>query len=174
MDINNNPLVKKAYASPKLRQHLLNKGTMFLYCDYAGFPLHKAYGAACCTVFDRTISLSAKKLPISEDHGSNYGEIMAIIFSLETLAAARAGLEHQPKIAVVYTDCIRIPHLLAHPQAEGEPGRKELLTALAKFNRRLPDIKLQIKYISKHKKNNCLHRLAHNAAREAARSFILS
>ncbi|NIK68143.1 hypothetical protein [Paenibacillus sp. BK720] len=177
MDLNNNPLVKKAYASPKLRQYLLNKGTMFVYCDYAGFALQNAYGAACCTVFNRTIRLTAKKLPISKDYGSNYGEVLAIIFSLDTLAAAYAALEHPPKIAVVYTDCIRISHLLAqrnHSQTRNELARTELSAALATFNSKCPAITLQIKYISKHKKNNDLHRLAHNAAREAARSLILS
>ncbi|GMK45393.1 hypothetical protein PghCCS26_25210 [Paenibacillus glycanilyticus] len=177
MDLSNNLLVKKAYASPQLRQCLLNKGTMFLYCDYAGFAAHNAYGAACCTVFNRTIRLSAKKLPIFKDYGSNYGEVLAIIFSLDTLTAAYAELEHPPKIAVVYTDCIRISHLLAlqaRPQTRNAGARNELTAALDSFNRKFPDINLQIKYISKHKKNNHLHRLAHNAAREAALSSILS
>ncbi|MCM3626661.1 hypothetical protein M3194_04695 [Paenibacillus glycanilyticus] len=174
MDLSHNPLVSKAYASPKLRQLILNTGTMFLYCDYSGFASHNVYGAACCTVFNQTISVSATRLPITSDQGSNYGEMMAIIFSLETLAAASASLEHQPKIAVIYTDCIRISHLLSHSQLQEKPGRQELLTALANFNRLFPDIVIQIKYISKHKKNNYLHRLAHNAARDAALSVTLS
>lgn len=170
MDLNHNLLIRQAFESPKLRQHILNKGTMFLYCDYAGFASRNVYGAACCMIFNRTISLSAKKLPIERDQGSNYGEIMAIIYSLETLASAL--LEHQPKIAVIYTDCIRIPHLLAQdsfPDAKQKPGRNELLTALANLHRLFPDVSIQIKYISKHKKNNYLHRLAHNAARAAVK-----
>jgi hypothetical protein len=157
MDLDHNLLLKKAFASPKLRQHFVNKGTMFLYCDYAGFASRNVYGAACCTMFNRTISLSAKKLPLTKDQGSNYGEMMAVIFSLETLAAAL--LEEQPKVAVLFTDCIRISYLL---------GSEELLTALAKLNRLFPAVNIQIRYISKHKKNNPMHRLAHNAARAAA------
>ncbi|SFD51615.1 hypothetical protein SAMN05216378_0280 [Paenibacillus catalpae] len=166
MDLFNNLLVRKAFANPKLRQHIVNKGTMFLYCDYAGFASRNVYGAACCMVFNRTISLSAKKLPLTKDYGSNYGEMMAIKFSLETLAGAL--MEHQPKIAVIFTDCIRISHLLAQSHVREERGREELAATLASLNLLYPDVSIQIKYMSKHKKNNHLHRLAHNAARETA------
>jgi ribonuclease HI len=169
MDLTNNLLVKKAFASPRLRQNIVNKGTMFLYCDYAGFVSRNVYGAACCMVFNRMVSMTAKKLPITRDQGSNYGEMMAIILSLETLAAAL--VEHQPKNAVIFTDCIRISHILAQEQfshPHEKLGRDELLAALYNLNRMFPEVNVQIKYISKHKKNNYLHRLAHNAARETA------
>lgn len=169
MDLINNPLVKKAFSSPKLRQNILNKGTMFLYCDFAGFASRNVYGAACCMVFNRMVSITAKKLPIVRDQGSNYGEMMAIILSLETVAAAL--IEHQPKNAVIFTDCIRISHLLNQErfsQHAEKQGRDKLLAVLDNLNRMFPEVNVQIKYISKHKKNNYLHRLAHNAAREAA------
>ncbi|MDQ6417978.1 hypothetical protein RB620_00880 [Paenibacillus sp. LHD-117] len=171
MDIIKNPLIKKAYASPSLRQNIVNKGTMFLYCDYAGFASRNVYGAACCTVYNRTVNVAAKKLPVDRDLGSNYGEMLAIALGLETLIAELS--ERQPKIAVIFTDCSRISRILAqdrfaHPQ--NEQGRNELLAALADLNRLFPDVDVQIKYIGKHKHNNYLHKLAHNAAREAALS----
>jgi ribonuclease HI len=120
-------------------------------------------------VYNRTVSVTAKKLPVEQDQGSNYGEMMAIVLSLETITATL--LERQPKIAVIYTDCSRISRILAqdrfkHPHVE--QGRNELLAALANLNRLFPDVDVQIKYIGKHKKNNDFHRLAHDAAREAA------
>lgn len=169
MDLIKNPLIRKALTSPSLRQNFMNKGMMFLYCDYAGFTSHNAYGAACCMIYNRTVSITAKKLPIEQDKGSNYGEMMAIVLSLEALTAAL--LEHQPKIAVIFTDCSRISRILVQEHfahLHDEQGRNKLLAALAKLNRLFPDVDIQIKYISKHKKNNYLHRLAHNAAREAA------
>lgn len=169
MDLIKDLLIKKAFASPSLRKNIVNKGTMFLYCDYAGFASRNVYGAACCTAYNRTVSVTAKKLPVERDQGSNYGEIQAIVLSLETLTAAL--LERQPKIAVIFTDCSRISRILAQDrfsQPHDEQGRNELLAALAHLNRFFPEVDVQIKYISKHKKNNYLHRLAHNAAREAA------
>ncbi|WP_337102622.1 RNase H family protein [Paenibacillus sp. YIM B09110] len=169
MDAIKYKLIKKALASPSQRQNIINKGTMFLYCDYAGFVSHNDYGAACCAVYSRTVSITAKKLPIDRDQGSNYGEMQAIVLSLETLSAAL--LELRPKIAVIFTDCSRILRIIAqdrfaHPH--DEQGRNELLAALANLNGLFPEVDVQIKYISKHKKNNYFHRLAHNAAREAA------
>lgn len=169
MDLTKDLLIKKAFAVPALRQNIVNKGTMFLYCDYAGFASRSAYGAACCTVYNRTVHVIAKKLTIQQDQGSNYGEMMAILLSLETLAAAL--LKCQPRSAVIYTDCRRISRLLvqnyfAHPY--DEEGRDELLARLAHLHRLFPDVEIQIKYMSKHKKNNYLHRLAHHAARKAA------
>ncbi|MBD3922284.1 hypothetical protein H8B09_26245 [Paenibacillus sp. PR3] len=169
MDLTKEALFHKALSIPGLRQNIMNKGTVFLYCDYAGFASTNTYGAACCMVYNRTISIAAKKLAMERDQGSIYGEMMAIALSLETLAAAT--LEHQPKIAVIYTDCSRIARLLVQDQfahSHDEQGRDTLLTALAALNRLLPDLDVQIKYMSTHKRNNYLHRLAHNAAREAA------
>lgn len=169
MEINKDLLMRKSFASPRLRQNMTNKGTMFLYCDYAGFSERNVYGAACCIAYDRTVSVTARKLQIERDLGSNYGEMMAILLSLEALKAALS--ERQPKIAIIFTDCSRISRILAqvrfaHPH--DEQGRNELLAALANLNRLFPHVDIQIKYIRKHKKNNHLHRLAHNAAREAA------
>lgn len=169
MNSTNRLLIKKAFAVPSLRQNIVNKGTMYLYCDYAGFAARNVYGAACCAVYNRTVSVTAKKLTLERDQGSIYGEMMAIALSLETLAAALA--EHRPRSAVIFTDCSRIARLLvqdrfAHPH--DEQGRDDLLAALAHFNRLFPEVDVQIKYMSKHRKNNHLHRLAHNAAREAA------
>ncbi|RIX59518.1 hypothetical protein D3P08_05075 [Paenibacillus nanensis] len=171
MNLTPDLLLKKALANPSLRPAILNKGTMFLYCDYAGFASRNVYGAACCTVYNRSISVTAKRLPLERDFGSNYGEMMAISLSLETLASALS--EHQPKIAVIYTDCSRISRIMeqdrfSHPH--DEQGRNELLAAAARLNRRFPDVDVQMKYFRKHKHNNFLHRLAHNAAREAALS----
>lgn len=169
MNFVKDPQVKKAFANPSLRPYIVNKGTMFLYCDYAGFASRNVYAAACCMVYDRTVSVTAKKLQIQRDYGSNYGEMMAILLSLETLKIALS--EHQPKIAVIFTDCSRISRLLAQDRfahSHDENGRNELLAALANLHCLFPHIDIQIKYIRKHKKNNDLHRLAHNAAREAA------
>ncbi|GMK39159.1 hypothetical protein PCCS19_22130 [Paenibacillus sp. CCS19] len=161
--------MSKAMTNPTLRQNMMNRGTMFLYCDYAGFSTSNVYGAACCAVYNRTINVTAQKLPLEQDKGSIYGEMMAIVFSLETLAAALS--EHRPKIAVIYTDCSRIARLLSQDRfahSHDEQGRNHLLATLAGINRTFPDLDVQIKYIGKHKANNDLHRLAHNAAREAA------
>lgn len=168
MNIIKDLLINKAFTSPSLRQNILNKSTMFLYCDYAGFASHNVYGAACCMVFNRTVNVTAKKLPVERDQGSNYGEMQAIVLSLEMVAAV---MVLQPKIAIIFTDCSRILRILAqdrfsHPH--DEQGRNEILAALAHLNRLFPQVDVQIKYIGKHKKNNYLHRIAHNAAREAA------
>ncbi|MBB3111351.1 hypothetical protein FHS18_003419 [Paenibacillus phyllosphaerae] len=169
MELTKDPIIEKALASPSLRQTLLNKGTMFLYCDYAGFASRNVYGAACCVVYNRTVSVTATPLPLKQDQGSIYGEMSAVDLSLRTLAAALS--KHQPKIAVIYTDCSRIARLLtqdrfAHPH--DEQARDQLLASLAELHRLFPHLDVQIKYMSKHKRNNSFHRLAHNAAREAA------
>ena len=169
MNVINDLLIKKANASPALRQNMMNSGTMFLYCDYAGFATCNVYGAACCVVYNRTINLTAKRLLIDRDLGSSYGEMMAIIHSLETLRVACSA--HQPRIAVIFTDYSRISRILtqdrfSHPH--DEQGRDELLAALANVNQLFPDVDVQIKYMGKQKKNNYLHQMAHNAAREAA------
>ncbi|MFC4102582.1 hypothetical protein [Paenibacillus xanthanilyticus] len=169
MDITQDPLVRKALAVPRLRQHIVNKGTMYLYCDYAGFAERSAFGTAVCMVYNRTINVAARKLPIGQDLGSSYGEMMAIILSLEMLAAALS--EHRPHNAVIYTDCSRISRLLdqdrfAHPH--DEQARDQLLAALAELRSQFPEVEVQITYMRSHRKNNFLHRMAHNAARKAA------
>ena len=163
------PMIRKAMSIPCLRQNILNQGTLFLYCDYAGFASSNAYGAACCMVYNRTVTVASKKLPMNRDQGSIYGEMMAIVLSLETLAAA--ALERQPKIAVIYTDCSRIARLLVQDQfaqRHDEEVRDALLKALAALHRQFPNLDVQIKYMRTHKRNNYLHQLAHHAAREAA------
>lgn len=172
MELFKDQLIQKAFASPSLRQNIMNKGMMFLYCDYAGFASPNVYGAACCTVYNQTVIITARKLPLERDQGSNYGELIAITLSLETLTTAL--LEHQPKVAVIYTDCSRISRILTQDRfahAHDEQGRDALLAALANLNRLFPKVDIQIRYMKKHKKNNYLHRLAHNAAREAANSY---
>ncbi|MWC30547.1 RNase H family protein [Paenibacillus sp. MMS18-CY102] len=165
----NESLLKKAYQLPKLRQNIMNSGTMYLYCDYAGFATPNVYGAACCIAYNRTVNTTAKRLLIEQDHGSSYGEMMAIIHSLDTLKDACCA--HEPRIAIIYTDYSRISRALvqdcfSHPQVR--QGRDDLLAALANINCLFPNVDVQIKYISSHKKNNYLHQMAHNAARDAA------
>ncbi|MBD2872269.1 hypothetical protein [Paenibacillus arenilitoris] len=171
----NRPLnlwIDRACSNPSFRPYMVNKGTMFLYCDYAGFASRHDYGVACCAVFNRTVKVTAKKLPIERDRGSNYGEILAIALSLDTLAALP---EQQPKAAVIFTDCSRISRILAQDRySNPHDGQAvaELTAALAKLNRRFPEVGVQIRYIRKHKRNNPFHRLAHDAARQAAMSSV--
>lgn len=165
-------LIKKAYANPSLRQNILNKGMIFLYCDYAGFVKQNHYGVACCMVYNRTINVSAKKFLIEQDRGSNYGELLAIVYSLEILAKALS--EHQPKAAIIFTDCSSISRILSedhfsHPYYENV--RDEILSSLTNLKNRFPNVEILVKYISKHKKNNHLHRMAHNASRQVANPY---
>jgi hypothetical protein len=165
----NHTLINKAYATPSLRQNILNKGMIFIYCDYSGFVSKNAYGVGCCFVYNTTIRVTAKKLYIQQDEGSNYGELLAILYSLEILTKALS--EHQPKLAFIFTDCSRIEHILSRCAYLGpyyENARSEVLASLNHLKTLFPAVEVKIKYMSKHKQNNPLHRLAHNAAREAA------
>ncbi|OMF22740.1 hypothetical protein BK133_25440 [Paenibacillus sp. FSL H8-0548] len=169
MNLTKDKLIKKAFANPRFRQNIFNTGTCFLYCDYAGFAVQNNYGAACCFVYNREINVTAKKLIIEKDRGSNYGELLAILYSLEILTKSLS--EHQPKIAVIYTDCSSISRILSRSYFQNqhdENCRDEILASLDHLNKSFPEVQVSIKYISKHKKNNYLHRIAHNAAREAA------
>lgn len=142
---------------------------MFLYCDYAGFVAHNDYGVACCIVYNRTINVTSKKLLIEQDGGSNYGELLAIVYSLELLTKALE--EHRPKAAIIFTDCSSITRILSKdyfPQPHLENARDEILSSLSNLNNRFPEVEVSVKYISKHKKNNHLHRIAHNASRQVA------
>jgi hypothetical protein len=162
-------LIKKAYASPSLRQNIFNKGTIFIYCDYAGYAVQNEYGVACCMVYNRTISVTAKKLQIEHDSGSNYGELLAIAFSLELLT--KALTEHQPKVVILFTDCSSISRILSKhhfSHQHDENARNEILASLDNLNNRFPQVEVIVKYISKHKKRNHLHRIAHNEARQVA------
>ncbi|WP_169083229.1 hypothetical protein [Paenibacillus sp. PL91] len=169
MDSIKDLLIKKAYDNPSLRQNILNKGMICLYCDYAGFIAQNVYGVACCFVYNRTVQVTAKKLLLEHDEGSNYGELLAILYSIEILT--KALKEHQPKLAFIFTDCSRIDHILSRdrlPNLYYENARVEILASLHRLNMMFPEIEVKVKYMSKHKKNNPLHRLAHNAARQAA------
>jgi len=162
-------LIKKAYANPRLRQNIVNKSMISLYCDYAGFVAQNKHGAACCLVFNKTIHVSAKKLDLERNMGSNYGELLAIIYSLDLLSSALG--EHQPKQAMIFTDCSQIAKILSKDyfsHLHDEHAKDTILASLQHLKAAYPEIGVQIKYISKHKKNNTLHRLAHNAARQAA------
>ncbi|MEC0089863.1 hypothetical protein [Paenibacillus macquariensis] len=169
MDSTKDLLIKKAYATPSLRQNIFNKGTIFLYCDYAGYVVQNEFGVACCIVYNRTISVTAKKLLIEHDKGSNYGELLAIAYSLELLT--KALTKHQPKVAIIFTDCSSILRILSKqhfPHHFYENVRNEILASLDHLNNMFPEVKVSVKYISKHKKNNHLHRMAHNEARHVA------
>lgn len=163
--------VLRAMARPSLREKIVNRGTMSLYCDYAGFAARNAYGVACCTVYNRTAKLDQRQMTVERDPGSSYGELMAIGLSLEALSAALAETSARPSIAIVYSDCSRISRILAQSYCADphvEQARDELLAKVAMLNRRFPRVTVQIKYIGRHKKNNDFHRLAHHAARAAA------
>lgn len=170
MDSTKDLLIKKAYANPSLRQNILNKGMIFLYCDYAGYVSQNDYGVACCIVYNRTIHVNTKKLLIEHDRGSNYGELLAIAFSLQILT--KALTEHQPKGAIIFTDCSSISRILSKqhfPHQPYENARNEILSSLDNLNNRFPEVEVSVKYIGKHKKNNHLHRIAHNASRQVAK-----
>jgi ribonuclease HI len=166
-------LIKKAYATPPLRGNIVNKGLISLYCDYSGEPKQGTHGVACCYVHNRTIRVTAKKLDVN-DHGSEYGELLAIIYSLEILAEALMELSSEPitspKLAAVLTDCHFIERILTSTSIEKplvESSRDQILTSLQHLHSLHPTIRITIRCIGKHKKNNALHRLAHNAARQA-------
>ena len=42
-----------------------------------------------------------------------------------------------------------------------------MMTSLQNLKTMFPELQVRVKYIGKHKKNNLLHRMAHNAARKA-------
>ncbi len=142
MDYTKDLLIKKAYAKPSLRQNIVNKGMICLYCDYSGFAAQNNYGIACCFVYNRTINVTAKKLQIEQDGGSNYGELQAIVYSLEILAEALT--EHQPKLAIIFTDCSSIAKILSKPYFSHpyyEHARYEILASIHHLKNRFPELK---------------------------------
>nr|WP_243864603.1 RNase H family protein [Paenibacillus castaneae] len=162
-------MVKKTSISPSVRHNIMNTGMVFLYCDYAGFASQNNYGVACSIVYNRTIHVTAKKLIIEHDEGSNYGELLAIVYSLEQLTTVLKI--YQAKAAIIYTDCSSISRILSehyvrHPYYEN--ARDKVIASLNHLNNMFPNVKININYIRKHKNNNPLHRMAHNAARKAA------
>lgn len=169
MDSTRDLLIKKAYANPSLRQNILNKGIIYLYCDYSGFIAQNNYAVACCFVYNKTISVTSKKLGIENDRGSNYGELFAVLYSLEMLEHALK--EHQPKNVFIYTDFSRIEQIISGKYFSNpyyEQIRDEIIASRNHLQLMYPLIDVKIKYIGRHKKNNTLHRLAHNASRLAA------
>ncbi|MGO4543683.1 hypothetical protein AB4Z29_02720 [Paenibacillus sp. 2TAB23] len=164
-------LIEKAYDYPSTRQRFLSKGIIYLYCDYSGFTASNNHGAACCIIHNRQLEITSTQLPIKQDEGSIYGELLAIVHSLDMLALALA--KHKPKLAVIYTDCSRIQQLLASsyfPNSLYRQARDQIWSAIEQLQASFPNVDVKISYIGKHKKNNALHRLAHNAARLAARA----
>lgn len=166
-------LIEKAYATPPLRGNIVNKGLISLYCDYSGEPLQRAHGVACCYVHNRTIRVTARKLDVN-DHGSEYGELLAIIYSLEILSEALLQLKstsmNTPKLAVILTDCHFIERILSCTYIEKPPvetARDQIMSSLQLLHSLHPTILITVRCIGKHKKNNALHQIAHNAARQA-------
>ncbi|MDQ8733547.1 hypothetical protein [Paenibacillus sp. LHD-38] len=169
MNSNKDLLIKKAFANPRLRQNIVNKGIIYLYCDYSGFFAQNNYAVACCFVYNRNIKVTAKRLEIESERGSNYGELLAILYSLEILSDALT--EHQPKLAYIYTDFSRIEQVLSSQYFSNlhyEQVRNEIVACLNHIHRMYPLVNVKVKYIGKHKHNNSLHRMAHNASRLAA------
>ncbi|RED57164.1 hypothetical protein [Cohnella lupini] len=163
--------ISKAYGNPLLRDKIVNAGMITLYCDYSGFVDRSRYSVACCYVHDRFIGISAKRLRMDVDADSNYGELLAVLYSLEILDKWLSDIDNKPKIAVVYTDCSRIERILGKsesPRPHYARSRNEIIIALNRLRDNYPGVSVRVRYISKHKSNNELHRLAHNAAREAA------
>lgn len=172
MDTTIDTLMKQAYAFPPTRANIVNKGMISLYCDYSGYVKQNAHGVACCFVYNRTINVTAKRLQLDYDRGSDYGELVAVVYSLELLT--KALNEHQantmPAFAVIFTDCHCIAKILSKPYFESpyyEEVRNEMMTSLQNLKTMFPELQVRVKYIGKHKKNNLLHRMAHNAARKA-------
>jgi len=167
MDFTFPTLIKRAYATPSLRQNIFNKGMIYLYCDYSGDDVHKDCGLACCFVYNKTIHVIAKKITFEHRGDSVYGELLAIAYSLESLGEALS--EHRPKSVVLFTDCSCIARLLLRSHFTKlfyEEIRNQITTSLDELKIRFPEVEVRVKYISKHKKNNALHKMAHIAARK--------
>lgn len=172
MDSTMDVLIKRAYATPSLRANIVNKGKIYIYCDYSGYSEQNAHGVACCYVYNRKISVTSKQLQIESDRGSNYGELLAIVYSIEILTKAlqESHENHNPKFAILLTDCNCIAKILSRKSLHKQSYERvinDILSSLNDFQIRFPEIRIIVKYISKHKKNNALHRMAHNAARKA-------
>ncbi|WP_239616503.1 hypothetical protein [Cohnella mopanensis] len=168
MNFTSHHLIKQAYASPSLRQNILNKGMICLYCDFSGHEKREDGGIACCLVYNRTIQVSAEKIVFEPIGDSVYGELLAIRYSLDILR--RALPEHRPRIANVLTDCRYIARLLLkqkYPKPYYEEIINQIAATLDELKINYPEIAVSVRYLSKHKKNNALHKIAHIAARRA-------
>ncbi|SDW20852.1 hypothetical protein [Paenibacillus sp. CF384] len=170
MDSTMDALIKHAYATPAVRANLVNSGMISLYCDYSGSEQH-VHAVACTFVFNRTLRVQAKRLEYDHVLGSDYGELQAIYFSLEWLARAltEEQLHPMPKSAVVWTDCHAIERLLtkaSFADARYAVVRDAIHAILERLRAEHPDVEILIKHMHRHKTNNALHRMAHNAARK--------
>ncbi|WP_127529422.1 ribonuclease H family protein [Paenibacillus kobensis] len=167
MDPVQQTLMNRAFATPSLRQNILNRGMIYIYCDYSGHQDRKEGGVAYCFVHNRAIYVTAKKIDFEDPGDSVYGELQAILYSLEALE--EAFRMHRPKGTIVFTDYSRIAKLFMASRLSNsryEEMRNQITAAIEKLKNRFADIEITITYISKHKKNNALHQLAHNAARK--------
>ncbi|QGQ96572.1 hypothetical protein EHS13_17630 [Paenibacillus psychroresistens] len=168
MEVAHQTLIKRAYAIPILRQIIINKGTIYLYCDFSGHDDVKYCGLACCLVYNRAINVTAKKISFEHLGDSIYGELLAIFYSLDILGEVLN--EYLPKFAVLYTDCSCITRLLLKNHTSKplyQAIRNQITESLDNLKIRFPEVDVTVKYISKHKKNNPLHKMAHIAARKA-------
>lgn len=173
MGIDLERLKMAALVRPELRQQLMDTGTITLYSDYAGFASSRAYGAACCAVYNRSISVHACKLPLERDLGSNYGEMKAVGLCLDTLKSILTA--YTAKAAVIYSDCSRITRILAQDRfaySHDEQARDELLALLADIGLLFPQVVIDVRYIGRRKRHNSFHRIAHHAARQAAHDAV--
>ncbi|SEO94166.1 hypothetical protein [Paenibacillus sp. OV219] len=168
------PYIKQAYETPSVRAHLVNSAVVSIYSDYSGAAGESIHGAGCCLVYNREMYVFGSQLLHDYERGSNYGEMLAIAFGVNRLAELLEQLTLTgaplPKSAVVYSDCHSIMKLMTIPsftKAYYEEAKQAYLTACAQLSAKFPSIGVGVKYIGKHKKGNPLHRLAHNAAREA-------
>ena len=120
----------------------MNKRMISLYCDYSGYAKQNAHGVACCFVYNRTINVTAKRLQLDYDRGSDYGELLAID-SLELLTIALS--EHQadplPAFSVIFTDCHCVRKILSIQYFEKpyyEQVSNEIMTALQNLKTMFP------------------------------------
>lgn len=167
MNYHNQSLIQKAYETPSLRQNILNSGMIYLYCDFSGHDEQKYGGLACCMVNAKTIQVSAEKIPFDYPGDSVYGELLAIQYSLEMLGKALS--QHSAKSALLYTDYSRIARLLFsnnYTKPIYEEARNRITNSLNSLKSSYPEVGVNVKYISRHKKNNALHQMAHLAARK--------
>ncbi|RAP76082.1 hypothetical protein [Paenibacillus montanisoli] len=164
-------LTKQAYATPAVRASLVHSGMMSLYCDYSGSEQH-LHGVACAVVFNRSVRVHANRLEHDYSLGSDYGELLAIRFSLELLANelanGRLQLSPAPRCAVIFTDCRSASRLLAKcdfADSSYANACNEIHILLERLKLAYPHFDVAIRYMHHRKAGNALHRMAHNAAR---------
>ncbi|QJD82998.1 hypothetical protein [Cohnella herbarum] len=170
MDSSLHFLVKRAYATPSLRQNMMNSGMICMYSDFSGQKETNDCGIACCWVYRRNIYVDSKQVTVEQIGDSVHGELLAIVYSLEILGETLAEMETRPKIAMLYTDCSCIARLISkdsHLKPQYEEMRNQITATINGLKMFFPEISVRVKYISNHKKNNALHKIAHVAARKA-------